>query len=151
MSKSKKKQSISELREYVEKYYDEQLKTARINNTKIKFYKSLRGYYKHSILLTDIKRREFGPVDYALWEEILGKVKSSSDVLISGGLHFRVKDYIKVCSSSSFFRSRLKFIQLGLLLPTPFKSYYILNPTYVIKVYVREIEVEVEEKKDKKK
>jgi len=139
---------VEDLRVYVENYYDEQLKVARINNTKIKFYKSLRGYYKHSILLTDIKRSDFGSIDYILWEEILGKVKSSSDVLISGGLYFRVGDYVKICSSSSFFRSKAKFIDLGLLLPTPFKGYYILNPQYVIKVYVQELkEVEEETKK----
>lgn len=126
------------LRLYVEDYYREQLKTAQVKNNTIQFYKSLRGYFKHSIRLTDIKREEFTATDYMLWDTLLTNVKSSSDVLVSGGLYFRFKEYGAYCCESSFYTSRKKYVDLGLLIVTPFKGYYIINPEYIIKVYIED-------------
>ena len=124
------------LRLFVEDYYREQQRVARINNNTIKFYSSLRGYFRHSIRLTDLKRLDFTSTDYLVWETVLTRIKSSSDVVVSGGLYFRYADYKDLCCESSFYSAKKKFLKLSLFIVTPFRSYYILNPEYVIKVYI---------------
>ena len=120
--------------EYVENYFKQVRKTAIIRNVKFDYYKSLRGYYKHSSLLSDIKLKEFNCSDYKLWEAIMVKVPYGSNPVVNGGLDLRYKDYKEHLSKNSFYESRQKFIDLELLIETPFKNYFILNPLYILKV-----------------
>lgn len=120
---------------YVEEFWREIRKTSTIKGITFSYYKSLRGYFKHSILLTDIKQQEFGLNDYKVWERMLTSVKGSHNVVKSGGLYLRFKDYEDICSESAFYKSRRKFLKLGLILETPHKYYFILNPLYIVKVY----------------
>ena len=133
------------LRLYVEDYYRDKLKTAKVQNNTIKFYSSLRGYFRHSIRLTDLKRLDFTSTDYLIWETVLTRIKSSADVVKSGGLFFKYSDYKDLCCESSFYSSKKKFIAMELLLVTPFRSYYILNPEYIIKLYVKDAIEKVEQ------
>jgi hypothetical protein len=145
MGKSLKE--INHLRLYVEDFYRKELKTAKIKNNTIQFISSIRGYFKHSIRLTDIKRLDFVSTDYLIWETLLTRIKASDDFVVSGGLYFKYSDYEDLCCESSFYASKKKFINLKLLLPTPFRSYYILNPEYVIKVYVKDAVSPIEKDK----
>ena len=86
-------------------------------------------------MLTSIKEKEFGVVDYRVWERILTKIKSGRIPAQSGGLFFRFSDYSDLCVERSWYRCRVKLISLELLIPTPFKDYYILNPAFIIKLY----------------
>jgi hypothetical protein len=135
-----------ELVNYVDAYYRSVTKESSIGGVTFAYYKSLRGYFKHSILLTDIKRQEFGFIDYKLWEEILTRVRSGKNPVESGGIFLKYPDFKGVCSESAFYKSRNKFLKLKLLIETPFFNYFILNPTYIIKVYIPE-----PKPKDKKK
>ena len=120
---------------YVENYYREIIRKSNLNGVNFAYYKSLRGYFKHSILLTDIKQLEFGLVDYKIWERILTKIKSGKNPVESGGLYLLYDDYKDFCAERSYYKTRRKLLDLELLLKTPFKNYYILNPMYIIKLY----------------
>src|SRR3989304_3305483 len=120
---------------YVEKYYREAERNSVKNGVKFSFYKSLRGYFRHSIILTDIKQHEFGVVDYRIWDKVLTGIKSGRNPVESSGLFFSYKNYTDICSERSYYKTRRKFLELELLLKTPFKDYYILNPKYIIKLY----------------
>lgn len=120
---------------YVEKYYREIIRKSSLNGVSFAYYKSLRGYFKHSIILTDIKQQDFGIVDYKMWERILTKIKSGKNPVESGGIHLKYSDYSDFCAERSYYKSRKKLLELDLLLRTPFKGYYILNPIYIIKLY----------------
>lgn len=120
---------------YVEKYYREIIRSSSLNGVSFNYYKSLRGYFKHSIILTDIKQQEFGIVDYRIWDRILTGIKSGRNPVESGGLYLRYKDYTDICSKRSYYKTRKKYLELSLILKTPFKDYYILNPAFIIKLY----------------
>ena len=124
-----------DLNTWVHEYYQGIIKSSKLNGVSFSYYQSLRGYFKHSILLTDIKQEEFGIVDYRVWDTLLTKVKSGRNPLESGGLYFRYNDYDHICSNRSWFRTRKKLLDLKLLIQTPFKDYYLLNPRFVIKMY----------------
>lgn len=129
------KDDLEFISEWVESYYKGIEKTSSINGVKFSYYKSLRGYFKHANILTDIKQQEFGLVDYRMWERILTKVKSSHNPVESGGVFMRYDLFKDVCSRRSFFSSKKKFLDLELLIETPYKDYFLLNPLYVIKLY----------------
>ena len=120
---------------WVDDYYKNIIKNSKINGVSFSYYKSLRGYFKHSILLTDIKQQEFGLVDYKIWERILTETKASNNPMQSGCVKFKYEYFKDICSSSSFYKTKQKFLRLDLLLPTPYRGYYILNPRYIIKLY----------------
>lgn len=123
---------------WVEQYYDGLVKSSSISGVKVAYYKSLRGYFRHSIILTDIKLQEFGLVDYKIWEGILTLIKSSRSPVISGGLYFKYERFEDVCKRRSFYKTKRKLLDLGLLIKTPFKDFYLLNPLYAIKLYAPE-------------
>lgn len=120
---------------YVENYYKEIIKHSSINGVSFSYYKSLRGYFKHSILLTDIKQQEFGVVDYKVWERILTLIKSGRNPVESGGIRMKFETFSDLCSKRAYYNTRKKLLTLELLIETPFKHYYILNPRYIIKLY----------------
>ena len=120
---------------WVEKYYREIVRNSNLNGVSFSYYKSLRGYFKHSILLTDIKQQEFNIVDYRIWERILTNLRSGRNPVQGGGLYLKYIDYSDLCSERSYYKTKRKFLELKLLLKTPFKHYYILNPVYIIKLY----------------
>ena len=128
----KEKQLLSS---WVEDYYSELIKSSVIKGVNVSYYKSLRGYFRHSILLTDLKLNEFGLVDYKVWEQILTLIKSSRNASESGGLFFRYSRFEEVCKRRAFYNTKKKFIDLELLITTPFKDFYLINPQYVIKLY----------------
>ena len=128
-------EDISLLPSWLEQYYKEAEKVSSLNGIKFSYYKSLRGYFRHSIILTDIKQQEFSLVDYRVWERILTLIKGGRNPMESGGLFFRYKDYEDVCKERSWFKTKKKLMRLELLIPTPFKDYYILNPRYIVKMY----------------
>lgn len=123
------------LPDWVEKYYKGLERKFSVNGIEINFYKSLRGYFRHSIILTDIKEREFGLPDYKMWERILTNVKSSRNPSESGGLFLKYDHYKDILSERSYYSSKKKFLELELLIKTPFKNYYLLNPVYIVKLY----------------
>lgn len=120
---------------YVENYYREIIRNSKLNGVSFAYYKSLRGYFKHSIILTDIKQQEFGIIDYKIWERILTKIRSGRNPAESGGLLMKYSDYSDFCSERSYYKTRKKLLDLDLLVKTPFKNYLILNPRYIIKLY----------------
>jgi hypothetical protein len=120
---------------YMEEYFYELEKYRPQGEEWISYYKSARGYFKYSNRLPEEKFDHFGKLDYKLWEWILKTVKSTSYAALSGGLFFRHSQVEHFCSKASFYRSRKKFSKLKLLLDTPFKDYYILNPDYILKLY----------------
>jgi hypothetical protein len=128
------------LRLWMEDYYRRELKDARIGKTKIKFVKSLRGYYKVAVSLDDVQINNFAPTDYVLWSVLVKNLKRSVDPVVSGGCFFRYKDYRDYCGETAFYKSRNNFVSLGLLIETPFKAYYVVNPKYVIKIFVKQDE-----------
>lgn len=138
------KESIQNLVEYVELFYHKLLKKAKLGDVYFSYYKSLRGYFKHSIVLTEIKEKNFSGSDYKIWERLLTKVKGSKMPSQSGGLFLRFKDFKDICSQRSFYYAKKKFVELELIIETPFKDYYILNPKYIIKLYNPAIEEESE-------
>ena len=131
----KKDKEFELLAVYVNEYYRDLVKTSKIGDNTFSYYKALRGYFKHSHLLTDIKQQEFTVTDYKVWERILTMIKPSHNPVESGGLFLRHKDFEDVASRRAFYATRAKLLKLGLLIETPFKYYFILNPTYVIKLY----------------
>jgi len=120
---------------WVEQYYRNIIRKSNVNGVDFKYYQSLRGYFKHAIILTDIKQQEFTITDYQIWERILTMVKSGRNPVESGGIRFRFSKFEDICSRSSFYTTRKKLLSLELLIETPFKDYYIINPRYVIKLY----------------
>lgn len=130
---------------WVEGYYRKIIRNSNLNGVNFSYYKSLRGYFKHSILLTDIKQEEFGIVDYKIWERILTDIRSGRNPTESGGLYLRYKTYEDICSERSYYKTRRKFLDLELLVKTPFKDYYILNPMYIIKMYNPKLKKEEDE------
>jgi len=121
--------------EYVEEYYKKLLKTAKIGDVYFNYYKSLRGYFKHSIIFSQLKEEHFSGTDYKIWERTLVRVKGSKLPSEAGGLFFRYEYFEDICKLRSFYYSKKKFIDLELLIETPFKDYFILNPKYIIKLY----------------
>ena len=120
---------------WVEKYYRELINSSKVNGVSFSYYQSLRGYFKHSIMLTDIKLHDFGIVDFKIWEWILSNIKSSRNPVESGGLYFRYDKVKHLCKERSYYNTKKLFLSLNLLIETPFKDYFILNPMYVIKLY----------------
>jgi len=120
---------------WVEQYYRELIKSSSLNGVSFSYYQSLRGYFKHSILLTDIKLHDFGLVDFKIWEWILTNIKSSRNPVESGGLYFRYSKVEHLCKERSYYNTKKLLLNLELLIETPFKDYYILNPKFIIKLY----------------
>jgi len=133
MRNKKKEQEL--LVHYVESFFKDQIRQAKINGYAIAYYRSLRGYFKHANMLTDIKQQEFTANDYKVWEMVLTKIKPGHNAAESGGLYFRYEDFEDICSRRAFYKTRRKLIDLELLIETPFKHYLILNPVYAIKLY----------------
>lgn len=131
--------NLDHLTLWVEKYYSEQMKECTIDGKTAKFYRSIRGYYKIGSEIDLIMCDSFLPTDYVLWHKMLSTLKYSSEPVKSGGCFFRYKDYKEYCGETAFYKSRNKFIDLGLFLETPFKGYYIINPKYVIKIYIKKL------------
>ena len=124
------------LREHVENYFQDIEKYRPDGDDGwISYYKSARGFFKYYNRLPSIKFDDFGKIDYKLWEWILKTVKPSGEPAMSGGLFFRHSKVDDFCSKASFYRSRKRFVHLQLLIKTPFKDYYIINPEYVIKLF----------------
>lgn len=126
--------------DYVEAYYKALLKTAKIGDLYFSYYKSLRGYFKHSIVLTQIKEENFSGIDYRVWERLLTSIKGSKNPAEAGAIWFRYKYFKDICSKRSFYYCKKKFVDLELLIETPFKDYFILNPKYIIKLFNPAIE-----------
>ena len=123
------------LNDWVDRYYKGLEKQYTLNGVKINYYQSLRGYFRHAIILTDIKEKEFQISDYKIWERILTKVKAGRVPAESGGVFMRYSLFKDLCSERSYYSTKKKLLELELLLETPFKNYFILNPKYVIKLY----------------
>lgn len=123
------------LASWVDEYYKGIIKNSKIQGVNISYYKSLKGYFKHATILTDIKLQEFGLVDYRIWEKILTETKSSRNTAESGGLFFRFSKFKDVCGRRAFYSTKKKFLKLDLLIETPFKDFYLINPLYIIKLY----------------
>lgn len=130
--------NIEHLRLWVEDYYRQKIKNSNIGTAKYKYYHSTKGYYKTKVIVDDIIENNFLGVDTSLWFGFMKSIKKGSDALESGGGFLRYKQYGHKCSQSSFYASRTKFIDLGLIIETPFKGYYILNPEFIIKLYVKD-------------
>lgn len=124
-----------DLSDWINDYYESIIKVSSVGGVKVSYYQALRGYFRHSIILTDIKLNEFGLVDYKLWDWILTEVKSGHNPSESGGLHLRYNKVSHLCKKSAYYTSKAKLLKLKLLIKTPFKDFYILNPRYVIKLY----------------
>lgn len=120
---------------WVTSYYSKIKRKSTLNGVEFSYYKSLRGYFKHSILLTDIKQKEFGLADYKIWERMLTHIKSGRDPVESGGMFMSYSKFRDICSERSYYASKKKFLDLELILETPFSKYFILNPMYIIKLY----------------
>lgn len=120
---------------WVNLYYSKVRRVSSLNGISFSYYKSLRGYFKHSSILTDIKLNDFGIIDFRLWEWILTEVKSGRNTVESGGLFFRYERVKHLCKERSYYKTKKLFLELELLVETPFKDYYILNPQYIIKLY----------------
>ena len=134
--KKSPKESISEeIVTYMDQYFKDLEKYRPNGDEWISYYKSARGFFKYSNRLPEEKFHNFNISDYKLWEWILKTVKSTGHAALSGGLFFKHSKVDDFCSKASFYRSRKKFIELKLLLETPFKDYYIINPEYVIKLF----------------
>jgi hypothetical protein len=127
--------SIELLDSWVGDYYENVRRESSIGGIPFTYYKSLRGYFKHSSLLTDIILQDFGIVDYRLWFWIMTMVKAGRNPVNSGGLFFRYEMVEHLCKKRSYYNTKKLFLKLGLLVETPFKDYYILNPQYIIKLY----------------
>lgn len=139
------KVNIDHLRLWVEEYYRKQLKKASYNGgIPFEYYKKMRGYYKVSNHIDELKLSNFLPTDYLLWAAIMSNLKMSHDPVLSGGCFIRYTDYKDVCGETAFYKSRNKFVELGLLIETEFKPYYIINSNYVLKLYVERKDEEVE-------
>jgi hypothetical protein len=127
--------SIELLDSWVDDYYDNVRRESSIGGIPFTYYKSLRGYFKHSSLLTDIILQDFGIVDYRLWFWIMTMIKAGRNPVNSGGLFFRYEMVEHLCKKRSYYNTKKLLLKLGLLVETPFKDYYILNPQYIIKLY----------------
>ena len=136
---------IEQLVAWVEKYYRDIIRKTEIQGITFAYYKSLRGYFKHSTILPTIKEAEFTIVDFRIWERILSNMKSSRNPAESGGLFFRYDNYKDICCQRAYYKTRKKFIKLELLIKTPFKGYFVLNPRYVIKLYNPKLKKEKED------
>src|SRR5690554_5575228 len=98
-----KEQEWKEIVEYMEKYFGDLEKYRPNGDDWIAYYKSARGYFKHSNRLPEEKFNNFKEKDYMLWEWILKTVKGSSHAAVSGGLYFRYRSVEDFCSRSSFY------------------------------------------------
>jgi hypothetical protein len=126
---------IDGLESWVGLYYENVRRESSIGGVPFSYYNSLRGYFKHSSLLTDMILEDFGIVDYRLWFWIITKIKSGRNPVDSGGLFFRYEMVDHLCKERSYYSTKKLLLKLGLLVETPFKDYYILNPQYIIKLY----------------
>ena len=133
---------VEKLLLYLDKYWDSVLfKVKTDSNThNIYAYSSRTGKFVYSNKLHFVKIRNFNHIDFLLWESILKGIKSSKDVFLSGGLYLKYDNYKKLCSRRSYQRSKKKFLELKLLLPTPDKKYFIINPYYICKINNLKIE-----------
>lgn len=123
------------LNEWVEDFYKGIIKTSSIKGVKVNYYQALRGYFRHSILLTDIMLSEFGLVDYKIWNWILTETKSGHNPTESGGVRLRYAKVKHLCKERAYFSTKAKLLRLKLLIKTPFKDYYLINPKFIIKLY----------------
>lgn len=101
---------------------------------------SVKGKFYHSDKLLSIKIKHFKMIDYLLWENILINVRLGENPSTSSGLFLKYGDYSDLCGRSSYHKSKKKFLDLKLLLPTPNKKYFIINPYYVCKINNLKIE-----------
>lgn len=86
--------------------------------------------------LLEIMFEEMNLQELRLFLKILLNVKRGYDPITSGGLFLTYADYNNICSDTTFYKAKAKFIQLKLLIPVKSdKKYFILNPRYVIKMY----------------
>lgn len=123
------------LNDWVDDFFEKTKKNSNVKGVKFAYYQSLRGYFKHSIILTDIKSQEFGLVDYKIWEWILTNIRGGHNTTESGGIRLRYDKVSHLCKERAYYKSKALFLKLGLIIKTPFKDYYILNPKFVIKLY----------------
>jgi len=118
--------------EYVREYFESRRKEVYLNNMSIQFYVRLKGYIKIHNRLSDIKLEHFGKHEYILFEEVLSKLSYNSMPYFSGALYLREKD--SRLNKNVFYKARNKLVKLDILVSTPFRSFYIVNPDYVIKM-----------------
>jgi hypothetical protein len=78
--------NIALLVTWVEEYYGKLKKTSTFGGKKYSYYGSLRGYFKHSSVLTESLEKELFGVEYKIWFRMLTNVKSGHNVATSGGL-----------------------------------------------------------------
>lgn len=135
----KNKQPLSE---WVDEFYQKIIRSSKLNGVSFNYYKSLRGYFRHSIMLTDIKLQDFGLIDYRVWEWILCNVKSGRVPSESGGVILRYEKVKDLCSKRSYFKTKKKLIDLKLIIATPYKDYYVLNPEFIVKLYTPKKEID---------
>jgi len=127
--------NIALLVTWVEEYYGKLKKTSTFGGKKYSYYGSLRGYFKHSSVLTESLEKELFGVEYKIWFRMLTNVKSGHNVATSGGLFFRYEDYDDLCGVRAWQKARKKFVDMEIFIETPFNDYYILNPKYIVKMY----------------
>lgn len=127
--------NIALLVTWVDEYYRKRKKTSTFGGKKYSYYGSLRGYFKHSSILTDVLEKELFGVEYKIWFRMISNVKSGHEPVSSGGLFFKYEDYDDLCGKRNWQRCRKKFIDLNILIETPFKDYYVVNTQYIVKMY----------------
>lgn len=101
---------------------------------------SVKGKFYYSDKLLSIKMNHFKMIDYLLWGSILIKVKLGENPSSIAGLFLKYEYFKDICSRRSYQISKKKFLDLKLLLPTPDKKYFIINPYYVCKINNLKIE-----------
>tara|TARA_R100000781_G_scaffold113591_1_gene82394 strand:- start:5245 stop:5667 length:423 start_codon:yes stop_codon:yes gene_type:complete len=139
-----KEVDLEKLYGWVDSYYNAIRREILRNGERYEFYGSSRGFFKHSSSITDVLEKEFVCVDYKIWFRLLGKIKRGRNPVESGGLFFRYDDYKDISSERKWYETKGKLLELELLVKTPFRDYYILNPKHIIKIYNPKIEYKEE-------
>ena len=109
-------------------------------------YSTNKGKFGFSNILCGILRNDFSNVEVKLFISMLGEVDQTREFEKSGIVDCRYDPYSDVCSHVTFYNALRKYAEYKLLIPTPEKRYYILNPLYINKFFKEKVEKDKNQK-----
>ena len=129
--------SISEaVRDFVVEYWEGKKYRCGEEKDEVWYsYASHVGKYSRSNILDQILVAEFSPIEVYLWTAMMSTVKQSRDYIKSGVIFLTYPDFQEVCSDRVFVETKRKFVEFELLIPTPHKKWFIINPLHTSKYY----------------
>jgi len=128
-------------RKFIESYKSKKWhKSYSLHNSDLYTYSSNKGKFGMSNLLLDLLVNDYTPIGCRLFLSIVNKLEQSYDFEKSAVVYLKYPLFKDTCSVNVFSLNLKKFISDKLLIETPKKKYYIVNPMYINKFFKEKID-----------